>query len=350
MTGNVSTEAIRQLQICNACRYCEGYCSVWDALDRRHDIAESDVYYFSSLCHDCRECYVVCPFTEPHEYALNIPKILGTVRLETYEKNIKPDFMKGAIRHPLSFSSAVTAISLVGVFLFIFIEKGNFSLFHTYTLEEAISPSIYRITTVPIYLYVLFLWALEGYSYWRTISPSSVASGVGIRPVIMGIYDAFSHRNFKGGGAGCNFPEEKSRNFRLIFHPMVLFGFIAALISISFYPDTSPVFAYPYLAGSLLMFVGSTSLILGKKISWKSAEVKGMTGIDLPFSILLSLSGITGVILIAFLGSGHDWIVFAIHDAFILSLFLIAPFGKFIHPVFRILALIKNRAESLNYA
>ncbi len=350
MADNSNSEAIRQLQICNACRYCEGYCSVWDALDRRHDITESDAYYFSSLCHDCRECYEVCPFTEPHDYAINIPKILGAVRLETYEKNIKPDFMKRAIRYPLSVSSAVTAFSLAGVFLFIFIEKGNFSLTHTYSLEEIISPLLYRLTTVPIYLYVLLLWAWEGYSYWRSVSDSNKSYGIGIKPVLQGLYDAFSHRNFRGGGAGCNFPEKNSRSFRLIFHPMVLFGFLAALISISFYPDTSPVFAYSYLAGSLLMFLGSSALIMGKIVSWKDTEVKGMTGIDFPFSILLSLSGVTGVLLIVFLGTGHDWIIFAIHDALILSLFLLAPFGKFIHPVFRVLALIKNRIEGGHYA
>ena len=28
-------EAERQLDICNACRYCEGYCAVFPALERR---------------------------------------------------------------------------------------------------------------------------------------------------------------------------------------------------------------------------------------------------------------------------------------------------------------------------
>jgi citrate/tricarballylate utilization protein len=348
MQESSSAEAIRQLQICNACRYCEGYCSVWDALDRRHDLSASDAYYFSSLCHDCRECYVVCPFTEPHEYAINIPKILGTVRLETYEENVKPGFMKAALRHPFSISSAVTALSLAGVFLFILLEKGGISLNSTYTLPEVISPQLYRLTTVPVYIYVVGLWVLEGHSYWKSISSEKKGPGVGIMSVLKGIYDAFSHRNFRGGGAGCNFPSEKGGNFRLIFHPMVFFGFIAALISISFYPDTSPVISYSYLAGSLLMFIGASALITGKEISWKSAEVRGMRGIDMPFSILISLSGITGVLLILFLGSGHDWIIFGIHDALVLSLFLLAPFGKFIHPVFRILALIKNRSESTN--
>ena len=28
-------EADRQLTICNACRYCEGYCAVWPAMELR---------------------------------------------------------------------------------------------------------------------------------------------------------------------------------------------------------------------------------------------------------------------------------------------------------------------------
>ena len=38
-------EASRQLVICNACRYCEGYCPVFCAIETRRDFQQGDVFY-----------------------------------------------------------------------------------------------------------------------------------------------------------------------------------------------------------------------------------------------------------------------------------------------------------------
>ena len=83
-------EAERQLNICNACRYCEGYCAVFPALERRNLLAESDVTQLANLCHDCRACYDACMYTPPHEFALNIPKILSEARLKSYQRYVWP--------------------------------------------------------------------------------------------------------------------------------------------------------------------------------------------------------------------------------------------------------------------
>ena len=59
-------EANRQLVICNACRYCEGLCPVFRAIETRRDFGKGDVFYLANLCHDCRACYSACMFTPPH--------------------------------------------------------------------------------------------------------------------------------------------------------------------------------------------------------------------------------------------------------------------------------------------
>ena len=50
-------EARRQAEICNACRYCEGYCSVFPAITRNKVFASGDITQLANLCHNCRGCY-----------------------------------------------------------------------------------------------------------------------------------------------------------------------------------------------------------------------------------------------------------------------------------------------------
>jgi citrate/tricarballylate utilization protein len=335
-------EAARQLQLCNACRYCEGYCAVWEALDRRNEVGRNDVLYFSSLCHDCGQCFTVCPFTEPHEYDLNIPKALGSVRLDSYSANIRPGFMTKLIEFSSIATSIVIALSMTAMFLFVLFNKGT--LTGNFTFAEVISPFEYRLVTVSIYAYVLILWGIEGHRYWSQIN-NGIRLKAGLGAIFGGLADAFGHENFKGGGAGCTYPDSRNRKFRLIFHPMVFFGFLVALVSISFYPSFGLPFRVVYLLGSGMMFAGASGLLYGKIISGSAGYNSGMRKIDLPFTLLLNLGGLTGVLLVLFYGFGFDWSIFLVHDAFIFTLFLLAPFGKFIHPIFRILALIKNRME-----
>src|SRR5258708_7703782 len=77
-------EADRQLTVCNACRYCEGYCAVFPALERRSILTDGDVAYLANLCHDCRACYYACMYAPPHEFGVNVPEVLAEVRAETH--------------------------------------------------------------------------------------------------------------------------------------------------------------------------------------------------------------------------------------------------------------------------
>ena len=66
--------------ICNACRYCEGYCAVFPALERRLEFGEGDLTYLANLCHNCGACYYACQYAPPHEFALNFPKMMAEIR------------------------------------------------------------------------------------------------------------------------------------------------------------------------------------------------------------------------------------------------------------------------------
>ena len=50
-------EARRQIEICNACRYCEGYCAVFPAIARARSFSDGDLTQLANLCHNCRGCW-----------------------------------------------------------------------------------------------------------------------------------------------------------------------------------------------------------------------------------------------------------------------------------------------------
>src|SRR6218665_731460 len=41
------SEVARQLQICNACRYCEGFCAVFPAMTRRLEFPKADIHFLT---------------------------------------------------------------------------------------------------------------------------------------------------------------------------------------------------------------------------------------------------------------------------------------------------------------
>ena len=96
------TEAIEQsrrfLEICNACRYCEGFCAVFPAMTRRLEFGKADVNYLANLCHNCGACYHACQYAPPHEFAVNVPQAMAKVRLETYTEYAWPPVMGALYR------------------------------------------------------------------------------------------------------------------------------------------------------------------------------------------------------------------------------------------------------------
>ena len=42
------TEARRIMRICNACRYCEGFCAVYPAMELQQNFADQDLTYLAT--------------------------------------------------------------------------------------------------------------------------------------------------------------------------------------------------------------------------------------------------------------------------------------------------------------
>src|SRR5256885_16679499 len=109
-------EADRILHVCNACRYCEGYCAVFPALERRLDFSAGDLRYLANLCHDCNECYAACQYAPPHEFAVDVPRTLAAVRVDAYQHYAWPRWLGKAFER-----NALVAALLIVVMLAAFL-------------------------------------------------------------------------------------------------------------------------------------------------------------------------------------------------------------------------------------
>src|SRR4051794_11934365 len=69
-------EADRLMTVCNSCRYCEGLCAVFPAMEMRRAFSDGDLNYLANLCHACGACYTDCQFSPPHEFNVNVPRRL----------------------------------------------------------------------------------------------------------------------------------------------------------------------------------------------------------------------------------------------------------------------------------
>src|SRR5438477_187536 len=113
------TEAARQAQhemtVCNACRYCEAYCPVFQAMEERVTFSSGDLTYLANLCHNCGECLYACQYAPPHEFGINVPKTLSEIRVASYEEYCWPSSLSGAFKQSrVATVGAIVAAAIVG--------------------------------------------------------------------------------------------------------------------------------------------------------------------------------------------------------------------------------------------
>ena len=123
-SNKILQEADRVMVICNACRYCEGFCAVFTAMERRRTFEDRDLKYLANLCHNCRDCYYACQFAPPHEYQLNVPRALAELRLETYRDAIWPGFLAGLMKRNGLALTLITVLSIITVMLLTVVFSG----------------------------------------------------------------------------------------------------------------------------------------------------------------------------------------------------------------------------------
>jgi len=82
--NSLEAESKRQLYICHTCRLCWNLCPYFPALFDLVDGREGEMDQISyeqldgivDLCYQCKLCYVKCPYKPPHEFEVDVPRLL----------------------------------------------------------------------------------------------------------------------------------------------------------------------------------------------------------------------------------------------------------------------------------
>ncbi len=355
-------EAGRQLVICNACRYCEGYCPVFRAIEIRRDFKAGDVFYLSNLCHDCRACYYACMYTPPHEFAINIPQILAEARLETYRRWSWPDFLGRAFKNrSLTVSLATGMAALIAVLALIFIPSGKLFTQHlgAGAFYEVVPYAAMVAGALILFCYGIAVWIRGGARFWS--ETCSVLNERGDwKTLAVAVGDALGLRYLKGGGPGCFYPDERPSSVRRVYHSLTFWGLTADFISTSLafvYQDFFHILPPYSLTSAPVIFgaLGGVALILGtggllyyKMKSDREPAAAAATGMDYVFLVTLGLTALTGMLTLIFRATSSMGSILVLHLACIAALFVSAPYGKFVHTVYRTLALVRYEIEQSN--
>jgi citrate/tricarballylate utilization protein len=354
-------EVARIMQICNACRYCEGFCAVFPAMTRRLEFAQADVHYLANLCHNCGACLHACQYAPPHEFAVNVPQAMAQVRLRTYRHYAWPRTLGGLYeRNGLALALALAA----GIALFLMLALAmRGTLWHASpggNFYEIFPHNLMAGVFAPVFLFVIAALGVGVRRFWReSTADTPHALRLAGKTEMAEAGGAVASLKYLGGGhgQGCNNESDRFSLARRHCHHATFYGFLLCFLS------TSVATLYHYLFGleapyaysslpTLLGIVGGVGITAGTLgLGWLNLRRHPMQGdsaqkpMDLGFIALLWLVAVSGLALAAWRASAAMPMLLALHLGAVLALFMTLPYGKFAHGPLRAAALLKWAIE-----
>jgi citrate/tricarballylate utilization protein len=347
-------EITRILQICNACRYCEGFCAVFPAMTRRLEFGKADADYLANLCHGCGACLHACQYAPPHEFSVNVPRAMAKVRVQTYADYAWPAGF-GALYKRNGLTLALALAAGLALFLGLAAQFGA-GLFHAPLAGNfyAVFPhSFLALTFGAVFALALAALGMGVARFWRDVSPGAASAPAAAEAV----HDALTLKYLDGGhGQGCNNEDDAFSLARRRCHHLTFYGFMlcfAATCVATVYHYMGQPAPYPFFSAPVqLGTAGGIGLIIGPiglfRLNRSRAPLAGdpdQKPMDLGFIALLFLVSLTGLLLLALRGAGIMGLLLSLHLGAVMALFLTLPYGKFAHGFYRAAALLKWAIE-----
>lgn len=362
--GADEAEIARVMQICNACRYCEGFCAVFPAMTRRLAFDRADTHYLANLCHNCGACLHACQYAPPHEFAVSVPQAMARVRVRTYKDYAWPRAF-GRLYDRAGLTVALALAGGLSLFLALAAMMTG-GLTHAPLAGNfyAVFPhNLLAVLFSVAFFYAVLALGIGVTRFWREVSPArdddtAEAAGARVPAAAEALSDVARMRYLGGGhGDGCNEESDRFTLWRRRFHQLTMYGFLvcfAATCVASLYHygfglhAPYGLFSAPVVLGSiggLGLIVGPAGLLwLNLRRDPQHREASQQT-LDRGFIALLLLVSATGFALLLLRDTQWMALWLAIHLGTVLALFLTLPYGKFAHGVFRAAALLKFNIE-----
>ena len=346
------------LTVCNACRYCEQYCPVFPAVENRVTFAKGDLMYLANLCHNCGECLYACQYAPPHEFAINVPRTLAQLRLKSYEDYCWPRslgllFRRNGILTSVTLAAAFTLIMFAATIMIGGdqpwpVTGGDFYA----VLPHGVMVALFGAVSA----FVVLALGLGIRAFWRDIESSGQRPRSEITSLAVALRDAFTLRHLHGSGDDCTSAEEERTPWRRWFHHCTLGGFMLCFASTSvaaFYHSSGWKAPYPYLSlpvvlgtiGGLGLLIGPAGLLFLRRRRDRSLGDPAQESMDESFIVLLFLTSLTGLLLLILRDRAAMGALLIVHLGVVLALFVTLPYGKFVHGLYRVAALIKYAKE-----
>jgi len=353
------SEVQRQMTICNACRYCEGFCAVFPAMTRRLEFTQADIHYLANLCHNCGACLHACQYAAPHEFDVNIPKAMAKVRLDTYAEYAWPQAM-GKLYQRNGLTLALASGGGLALFLcltlmlmgnlFTAIPGGDFYKIFPHNTLALMFGSVFGFAVLALTMGVR--------RFWRNVSPVAASLPLKTSAALEATANVAKLKYLDGGhGEGCNNADDQFSLWRRRFHHLTFYGFMLCFAATGVatlfhyllkWSAPYPIFSLPVMlgiAGGIGLLIGPAGLLwlnLRRNPAHGDENQKPM---DRGFIALLFLVSASGLALLAFRETSALGLMLAIHLGLVMAFFLTMPYSKFAHGIFRSAALLKHAIE-----
>lgn len=358
-------EIARVMQICNACRYCEGFCAVFPAMTRRLEFGKADAHYLANLCHNCGACLHACQYAPPHEFMVNVPQAMAKARVETYREFAWPRAF-GRLYADAGLTVGVALAMGLSLFLLLAasingglvraVAGGNFYAVFPHNLLAGLFGAAFLFAFVALGAGVA--------RFWREVSPArdmrdaAAIADIVAPAAVEAVGDVATLKYLDGGhGQGCNEEDDRFTLARRRFHHLTFYGFLLCFAS------TSVATLYHYLLGLhapygwtsapvVLGVLGGVGLIVGPaglmRLNLRRHPQHGdhnQRAMDHGFIGLLLLVSTTGFAVLFLRETAAMPLTLALHLGAVMALFVTLPYGKFAHAIFRSAALLKFAIE-----
>jgi citrate/tricarballylate utilization protein len=356
----ILTETDRLMTVCNSCRYCEGLCAVFPAMEMRRSFSDGDLNYLANLCHGCGACYTDCQFSPPHEFNVNVPKTLAIARAESYAAYAWPRACAGLFARNGLVISVVAALS-VAAFIFGFAAVNDRAvLYGVHTGPGAFYKLMPHNAMAALFgaafLYAILALVMSVRAFWRDIG-EPVGMKTNTKSLFQAIRDAGELRYLDGGGVGCFNKDEHPTDRRKIFHHLTFYGFglcFAATCVATLYHfllAREAPYAWwdlPVVLGTLGgigLLIGPIGLLVAKSTRDPVLSDEQRYGMDVAFILMLFLTSLTGLLLLVLRETAAMGPLLAVHIGVVFALFITMPYGKFVHGIYRFVALVRYARE-----